>query len=64
MENLITSSEVAKLLGKSVSAVNRDAQLGYLPVAYKVPGKTGSYLFDRAAVEAKAAQRRADKASA
>lgn len=57
MENLITSAEAAQILGKGVSSVNRDAQLGYLPYALKLPGKTGAYLFERVVVEAKAQTR-------
>lgn len=54
MTDLITSAEAAQILGKGVSAVNRDAQLGYIPIAKKLPGKTGAYLFEREAIEAKA----------
>ena len=57
MPNLITSAQAGRILGKTVSAVNRDAQLGYLPFVLKLPGKTGAYLFDRDLVEAKAAKR-------
>lgn len=63
MENLITTAEAARILGKSVSTVCRDAQLGYLPVHQKLPGQRGAYLFDRAAIQAHADRKRADQAT-
>lgn len=43
--DLLTTAQVAILLGKSVRTVNRMAESGALPIAMKVPGKTGAYLF-------------------
>lgn len=52
MQETITTAEAAQILGKSVATVNRLVALGRLTPARKLPGKTGAYLFDRAAVEA------------
>ena len=49
--DLLTTAQVANLLGKSVRTVNRMAEAGNLPPAIKVPGKTGAYLFHRADAE-------------
>lgn len=53
----MSTGEVARLLGMSVPTVNRRARVGDLPVQAKAPGTRGAYLFDRAAVEALAAER-------
>ena len=50
--DLVTSSQAAEMLGKSVRTINRMAVAGTLPPAMKVPGATGHYLFRRADVEA------------
>ncbi|CAB4136963.1 Helix-turn-helix domain containing protein, partial [uncultured Caudovirales phage] len=47
----MTAPEVARRLGKSLATVKRYARAGKLPVILKVPGATGAYLFDRAAIE-------------
>lgn len=47
----MTAVEVAARLGKSLATVKRYARAGKLPVSLKVPGTTGAYLFDRAAIE-------------
>jgi excisionase family DNA binding protein len=49
---LLSTKEVAVILGKSKATVKRLALTGKLPHAAKVPGDTGAYLFDKAAVEA------------
>lgn len=49
---LLTVREVANLTDKSMSTVIRWADGGMLPVAQRLPGKTGAYLFTRQAVEA------------
>ena len=54
---LLTAPEVANLLGKSVRSVHRMATAGTLPVAHKLPGPNGAFLFARADVEALAAER-------
>ena len=56
---LLGVSEAARVLGVSGASVKRAAQSGVLPVALKMPGATGAYLFDRKAVEALAAERAA-----
>lgn len=50
--DLIPTAEVAKLLGVHIATVTRRAALGQIPVAMKLPGETGAYLFDRADIEA------------
>lgn len=49
---LMTSPEVGHLLGKSARTVQRMADSGLLPVAQKLPGPNGAYLFARSDVEA------------
>ena len=56
---LIGTREAATLLNVSLPTATRMAQEGELPVVGKLPGRTGAYLFDRAAVEALAAERAA-----
>lgn len=48
---LLTSVEVAQELGYSLAKVKRLAQRGDLPVAQKLPGGTGAYLFHREEIE-------------
>ena len=50
--HLLTSAQVASLLGKSVRTVNRMAKSGDLPIAMKVSAATGAYLFRPEDVEA------------
>lgn len=50
--DLIGTDEAAQLLGVSRPTVKRKAKAGTLPVAIKMPGHTGAYLFRRADVEA------------
>ncbi len=50
-EHLITTAQVATILGKDVRTVHRMADNGRLPPALKVPGRTGALLFDRDVVE-------------
>lgn len=45
--DLLSSGEVATLLDVSVATVNRWALTGQLPVAYRLPGRTGANLFRR-----------------
>jgi excisionase family DNA binding protein len=51
-DDLIGTAEAAELLGVSLPTIKRKAQNGLLPVAHKMPGETGAYLFHRADVEA------------
>ena len=47
----INATAVAEILGCSVATVKRRAQAGTLP-AFKLPGRTGSYVFVRSEIEA------------
>lgn len=51
MADLLTSPEVAEMLGKPIRQVQRMAKAGRLPVALKLPGLKGRYLFSRQVVE-------------
>ena len=48
---LIFSRDVAVILGKSVSQINRLAAAGELPTIGKTPGLRGVYLFDRDVID-------------
>lgn len=50
--DIITTTEVAKLLGIDPRTVQRKAISGELPTVSKLPGETGAYLFSRTAIEA------------
>jgi len=56
---LLGVSEAAELVGVSIATIKRAAIAGRLPVARKLPGATGAYLFRRADVEALRAERAA-----
>ena len=56
---LIGVSEAADRLNVSARTIQRWAQNGELPYAAQLPGATGAYVFDLAAVEALAASRSA-----
>jgi len=49
--DLLTTSQVAKRVGRTVATVNRWAAEGRLKPALKLPGDTGAYLFHRADVD-------------
>lgn len=51
MADLLTSPEVAEVLGTTIRTVQRMAKHGRLPVAQKLPGEKGAYLFSREVVE-------------
>lgn len=51
MGDLLTTSEVAELLGKPLRTVQRMAKQGRLPAAQKLPASNGTYLFSREVVE-------------
>lgn len=53
--DLIPTSEVAEIMGKSVRTVHRLIQSGDLKPALKIAGQSGAYLFNRSDVEALAA---------
>jgi len=48
--DLLSTAEVADLLGASVATVNRWAASGKLPVAHALPGIRGARLFARSDV--------------
>jgi excisionase family DNA binding protein len=50
--HLLSTAQVAELLGKSTATVKRMALAGTLPPAMKLPGETGAYLFRVEDVEA------------
>lgn len=52
-DELLTTSQVAELTGWSITSINRWAKEGDLPPAHKLPGRTGSYLFRSATVQAR-----------
>lgn len=49
---LLSTSEVATLLGVERSVITRRVQMGRLPIAQKLPGPNGAYLFDPDVIEA------------
>jgi predicted DNA-binding transcriptional regulator AlpA len=49
-QKLISTSEVAALLGIDPRTVQRRAESGDIPTAGKLPGATGAYLFNEADV--------------
>ena len=55
--DFLTTAQVSELTRLSVTHVNRLALEGKLPVAQKLPGRTGAYLFRRDDVEAHIPQR-------
>jgi predicted DNA-binding transcriptional regulator AlpA len=57
--DLIGVTEAAALTGKSRATIKRLALSGALPVAKKMPGETGAYLFLKADVKALAKAGRA-----
>lgn len=61
-DDLITTAQVAELLGITVAWANKQAKAGRLPVAQKLPGDTGAYLFRREDIDAEV-QRRAGAAA-
>lgn len=54
---LITTAQAAEILRYTVAWVNKQAATGRLPVAQKLPGLTGAYLFRRDDIERIAAER-------
>jgi excisionase family DNA binding protein len=49
--DLLSTAEVAELTGWSVNSIHRRVDDGTLPVARKLPGRTGAFLFHRGDVE-------------
>lgn len=53
-DELLTSFQVAVILGKSPRTVQRMAKTGEIPPAQKLPGPNGAFLFRRGEIEAMA----------
>lgn len=51
-DTLLTSPQAGLILNKSARTVQRMADAGELPVAQKLPGPNGAYLFRRSDIEA------------
>ena len=51
-DDLLTSTQAGAILTKSGRTVQRMADAGKIPVAQKLPGPNGAYLFRRSDVEA------------
>jgi excisionase family DNA binding protein len=54
--DLLTSTQAGQILGKSSRTVLRLAEAGALPIATKLPGPNGHFLFKRSDIEALAAK--------
>lgn len=52
-DDIVSTAEAARILGKTVSTVNRWAAEGKLVAVLQMPGETGARLFRRADIEAK-----------
>ena len=55
--DLLTTAEVAVLLGVSPREVARRVSTGSLEAMAKLPGVRGAYVFERAAIEALAGEK-------
>lgn len=64
MADLLTTAETADLFGKSVPTINRWAASGRIPVAQKLGGRRGAYLFDRVVIQDLAREARLTRMSA
>lgn len=51
-DELISAQDAERLLKKDRRTIHRWAASGKLPVAHKLPGDTGAFLFRRSDVEA------------
>ena len=51
LNETINTVEAAEILGWSLAMTKRKAKAGDIPTLGKLPGKTGSYLFSRSAIE-------------
>ena len=56
-DDLLTSTQAGQIIGRSGRTVVRQAELGAIPIATKLPGPNGAYLFRRSDIEAYAALR-------
>ena len=57
-EDLLTSPQAGVILGKSARTIHRMAESGALPIAQKLPGPNGAFLFRRKDIERLAASER------
>lgn len=57
-DDLLTTAQVATILERPIATVNRWAVEGKLPVAHKLPGRTGANLYRRDDVDALVERRR------
>jgi predicted DNA-binding transcriptional regulator AlpA len=62
--DLIGTAEAAEVAGVSVPTIKRVARMLRLPIAVRMPGRTGALLFERADVEAYRDSRDADRREA
>lgn len=60
-DELIVSSQVGAIIGKSPRTVARLAAAGEIPYESKLPGPNGAYLFRRDDIEQYAAAERAEQ---
>ncbi|SHP46924.1 Uncharacterised protein [Mycobacteroides abscessus subsp. abscessus] len=51
VDELITSTCAGQILKKSGRTVVRHAEAGRIPIAYRLPGPNGAYLFSRHVIE-------------
>lgn len=63
-DELLTSPQAGLVLGKSARTVQRMADAGVIPVAQKLPGPNGAYLYRESDVRAYAETEAAAKAGA
>ena len=54
----VSAAEAAEILGIARRSLNNRVEVGTVKPSHKMPGKTGSYLFDRAYIEQLAADER------
>ena len=47
----VSAAEAAEILGIARRSLNNRVEVGTVKPSHKMPGKTGSYLFDRAYIE-------------
>lgn len=59
-DEMIVSSQVGVIMGKSPRTIARLAEQGEIPYASKLPGPNGAYLFRRSEIEELAAKRAAE----
>lgn len=59
----IPTAEAARILDLDTSTVLKMTKAGAIPYTYKIPGRTGAYLFDRRVIERIAAKRQRRAAS-